>query len=637
MRQKECVGAEIPRFRFMRRARNFLSVIDLIFSTLLQREKRRLRLILVVQLFVSVFELVALASTGAVISLAIRASSSQGPGDRVSALLTRINLDNLPLKNLILLLAFFSLFVFVLRSLATLWFTRVSLKYSGEISARLSGELAGFLLSGLSSTRQLKLNPQELAYAVTGGSVRLLSGMLGAATLLTADIILLSVVLVGLFLVDAASTSIMLAYFAVLATVMHLLTIKKNRVSSRRSTETNLDSSHFFLETLALYREFNLRNLIPERVQKFSQYRITFSRFQAYLQLLPLLSKYVLELGIIVGITFISLIQLLEFDFARSSATLALFLIAGSRLAPSVFRLQQNFGSILGTLESTQATQTLIRFYNDWEKNVELDILRSVSEETRIKSFNLEPNPDYSSKGVTLEVFGLYFDFNQIPSLEFREREMLLKDLSFFLKPNSLNALIGKSGIGKSTLADIIIGARQPFQGQILMDGISNTSFIRSRPGKVSFVPQNPILLDGSLRFNVALKEEVTELEEKWIEKLLNDLGLGELHRSLPQGLRTSFNFGNRQLSGGQLQRLALARAMFTKPRLLVVDEYTSALDAESEARVTEFVQESARLCTVLIITHRYKSIVNCTNYLVLKSGQLWSFSDLDEAREFLG
>lgn len=622
--------------KFLRQIKNFLIVISLVVSVLQRREKINLRLILMGQLLASILELVAIASTGAVISLVIRFADNQGPGDRVNFILSTLKLNNLSVQSLLLVMSLFALFIFVLRTFISIWFTRKSLLFSGEISARLSGVLAEFVLSGSAKTNRLNFNQQELAYAVTGGSVRLISGMIGSVALFAADTFLLSVVLLGLFLVDPASTSVMLVYFTALATLLHLLTNKRHRLSSRRSTETNLDSSHFFLETLSLYREFNLRDMIPTRIQTFSQYRITFSRFQAYLQVIPILSKYVVELGLIIGITFISLTQLLEFDFARSSATLALFVIAGSRLAPSVFRMQQNFSSILSTLESTHITQVLIASYKSSRLNPQFENLPNSYHMASVEAMSIDSIVRPFSGGIELKALDLHFAFDKKIGFEASKQEFLFANLSFSLKENTLNALIGKSGVGKSTLADLIIGAKTPSAGQVLMNGVSNTTFIKSFPGKVSFVPQNPVLLEGTLMFNVALKAEITDLEERRITTLIDELGLGDLYDSFTEKLQTKFSFGNRQLSGGQLQRLALARAMFTQPGLLVVDEYTSALDAESESRVTEFVREAAKLCTVLIITHRYRSILNCSQYLVLKSGQMSSFSELREAQERL-
>jgi ABC-type bacteriocin/lantibiotic exporter with double-glycine peptidase domain len=203
------------------------------------------------------------------------------------------------------------------------------------------------------------------------------------------------------------------------------------------------------------------------------------------------------------------------------------------------------------------------------------------------------------------------------------------------LSSNTVNALMGKSGSGKSTLADLIIGAREGFKGQIFLNDCSNIAFITKNPGVVAFVPQNPVLLQGSFRFNIALKENLTIEDEKWINSLLSKLALDDLLSSLGEGLDSEFSFGGRHLSGGQLQRVALARALFTKPRLLIVDEYTSALDDFTEDIVTQVVQEISVSCTVLVISHRKRTIFNCENFFVIKDGSISQFDTFEDASHF--
>ena len=194
---------------------------------------------------------------------------------------------------------------------------------------------------------------------------------------------------------------------------------------------------------------------------------------------------------------------------------------------------------------------------------------------------------------------------------------------------------MGRSGSGKSTLVDLIIGARAGYKGQILLDEYRNTHFIAQNPGAVSFVPQSPVLLQGSLIFNIALKESLTHEDEIEVTELLNRLALDDLLSDLGDGLYSEFSFGGRHLSGGQLQRLSLARALFTKPRLLIVDEYTSALDETTESVVSQVVKEISESCTVLVISHRTKTIFDCENFFVIKECSIRQFDALESALHF--
>ena len=617
--------------------RAVFKVIRMILALTNSSEKRILSIIFAGQILTSFIELVALAVVGATISLIIRTTDGQSPGDRVSRILSTLHLESVSIPHLILIFSTLSLLFFVIRTVVSVLFAKQSLKFAGHISAKLSRKLVEHFLADINILKRFKYNQQEISFAVTGGSVRLVQGTLGSITLLSADLFLLIIVISGLFFVDIESTLFMLLYFTIIAVILHRITNARLRLSSRRTTETNLDSSNFFLETLVLYRELNLRNMIQSRLERFSNYRESFAQFQAYIQFLPLLSKYILEIGVILGISAIALVQVLEFDFSRSAATLGLFVVAGSRLAPGIFRLQQNLSSLFGTHDATKVTQVLL---SDYLQNISLDISVDTNQEGKRQSINFPPAEVKKLTPYTgsfLKVQNLGFSFLDFSENRVVNEHSVLKDINFSLMPNTITALIGKSGEGKSTLIDLIIGAKKPSKGIILIDGIQNMDFIRTHPGSVGFVPQTPEILQGSLAFNISLKEKITQAERKRIEDILIALELKELLQGLPEGIDTKLNFGNKVLSGGQLQRLSLARAVFTFPTLLIVDEYTSALDEASEKVVSSFVREISSKCTVLIITHRVSTMDNCDKFLVLAEGNCREFDSLEVARKNLG
>jgi ABC-type multidrug transport system fused ATPase/permease subunit len=607
----------------------------MIFSILTPTEKTRLALITLSQFLVSILELIALAATGAVVSLAIRSNDGTGPGDRVQFLLSIINLDNMPAIKLVFIFSVIALLLFTIRTLVSIWFVKHALRFSGAVAARMSAQLSDHYISDLSGKRNLQFNQQEIAYAVTGGSVRLISGTLGTLNMLVADGFLLLIVSGGLLVIDPFSTLIMFFYFLIIVFTMHFFTSLKLRVNSRQGTELSIDSSHYFLETALLFREFKLRSLLTERLSRFANYRESFAKSQAYIQFLPTISKYVLEIALIFGISVISLVQVLNFDVARSFPTLALFIIAASRLAPGIFRLQHNYASFLGAFESTRTTQLILR-----------DLIKT---SPNVKKIDLVTNPEASpanyrvdtianklqERGIQVSIRNLDFSFSDLGFNGMKRTTSLLRGVNLSLSSNTVNALMGKSGSGKSTLADLIIGVREGFEGEIFLNDCSNVAFITKNPGMVAFVPQNPVLLQGSFRFNIALRENLTIEDDTWINSLLSKLALDDLLSSLGEGLDSEFSFGGRHLSGGQLQRVSLARALFTRPRLLIVDEYTSALDDFTEDIVTQMVQDISASCTVLVISHRKRTIFNCENFYVIKDGSISQFDAFEDASHF--
>ncbi|KAI9172669.1 ABC transporter 1 [Paramyrothecium foliicola] len=200
----------------------------------------------------------------------------------------------------------------------------------------------------------------------------------------------------------------------------------------------------------------------------------------------------------------------------------------------------------------------------------------------------------------------------------------ILDDVSFTLPPNRFCGLVGPSGAGKSTIMSLVQRLYSPTSGEVLIDdqdiGKQSVSF----RDNIAIVPQEPALFDGSVRFNVGLGalpgHEATDEEIKEACRLAN---IDEVIESLPDGYDTECGPAATRLSGGQRQRLAIARALVRKPRLLLLDESTSALDAASEAALQEGLERASRGTTVLAITHRLYSIQKADVIFVVEGGQI--------------
>ena len=198
---------------------------------------------------------------------------------------------------------------------------------------------------------------------------------------------------------------------------------------------------------------------------------------------------------------------------------------------------------------------------------------------------------------------------------------LALKDVTMHLPARSTTVIMGPSGSGKSTLADVLMGLLQPNRGLILIDGIrlDGPDRIRWRQS-VSYVPQEIILYAGTVRDNLSrMKPDATEAE---IEAALAAAS-AEFVYTLPQGIDTQIGDGAHGLSGGEKQRLALARGLLRRPSLLVLDEITSALDEENEARICESLVKLAGQMTIVILGHRSAFLKIADQVLHLQNGEL--------------
>ncbi|KAF4472711.1 leptomycin b resistance pmd1 [Fusarium albosuccineum] len=245
---------------------------------------------------------------------------------------------------------------------------------------------------------------------------------------------------------------------------------------------------------------------------------------------------------------------------------------------------------------------------------------------------SVSPKDNQSRGGARVTFKNVSFAYPSRPDVT------ILDNVSFTLPPNQFCGLVGPSGAGKSTIMNIVQRLYEPTAGSVLIDDQDITKLSTSFRDTIALVPQDPALFDGSVRFNVALGappgHEATDAE---IEEACRLANIHDVIVGLPDGYDTECGPSASRLSGGQRQRVAIARALVRRPRLLLLDESTSALDAASEAALQEGLERASRGTTVLAITHRLHTVQKADVIFVVEGGQIVDsgrHSQLMERRE---
>ena len=211
--------------------------------------------------------------------------------------------------------------------------------------------------------------------------------------------------------------------------------------------------------------------------------------------------------------------------------------------------------------------------------------------------------------------------------------EEVLKDICFELPYGSVTALVGPSGAGKSTTADLLLGLLSPTKGEILVDGTPLTGDgLNGWCETIGYIPQEPLILNATVRENLS-RFHPHASEEEMIEALKRSLAWPFVEK-LPEGLDTVLGDKGTRISGGERQRIVLARVLMGKPKLIILDEATSALDYESESFVRETIRSLQGETTVLIIAHRMATIRGADRAIVLLNGQIAEQGSLQELLE---
>ncbi len=232
------------------------------------------------------------------------------------------------------------------------------------------------------------------------------------------------------------------------------------------------------------------------------------------------------------------------------------------------------------------------------------------------------PDIEQNEGGKTVDAVRGEFEFRNVSFRYDPDAECALRDFSLHVKPGETIALVGASGAGKSTVAQLVIGFIRPTEGEILLDGVDmNGLDLRTYRRFISVVTQETILFDGSIRDNIAYG--IPDAKDRDIFRAVKFASLEPLIDSLPEGLDTRIKENGSRLSGGQRQRIAIARALMRDPRVLILDEATSALDVDSESEIKAALEQLMKGRTSFVVAHRLSTIQNADRIVVLGGGRI--------------
>ncbi len=341
------------------------------------------------------------------------------------------------------------------------------------------------------------------------------------------------------------------------------------------------------------------------------------SRFHSF-QILPRIVIEALLITFVVGFVSLSLLYLSRAESLVS--VLGIFAIASIRIVPSASQLIFSVGLLRNN------KPTLERLYLDLK---ELE----VSEYPMLSRKEGERRKKSGGKGDITE------SFQRLDSgtLTFQDK-VVIDDISYTYPGASFNALanisltinrgesialVGKSGAGKTTLVDVILGLLIPQSGDIRVDGFSIYQNVRSWQNLVGYIPQSIFLTDDTIARNIAFGVPDSQIDPQRLDRAIRSAQLTELIEQLPDGVQTMVGERGVLLSGGQRQRIGIARALYHEREILVLDEATSALDNETESLISEALRELGGTKTMIIIAHRLTTVEHCDRIYVMEKGRI--------------
>ena len=575
------------------------------------RDRRKLGLVVAIQIFLSGLDLFGVALIGVVSALAITGVSGQVTGNRVGAVLEFMRLDSYTFETQVAILGATAGVTLIGRTFMSVLFYRKSLFFLANKSAIISGALTSRVLAQPLLDLQ-KRTSQETLYAITGGVSTLVMSVLGTLVMLASDLSLVFVMAVGLIVVDPGTAVGSFIFFTCIAIILFKLSSTRVKLLGEKSAHIAIRGNELMIEVLSNYRESIVRNRRAYYAKEFRLNRLSAARYSAESSFIPSISKYVLESAVILGALILSASQFILQDARHAVATLAIFLAAGSRVAPAILRIQQGFLQIKGAAGSVNRTLELADEVAQIPIAIESDPNLSLGEHLNFVAELQFQNVSFSYPG------------NQNP---------ILTNVNFEVSPGQLIAFVGPSGAGKTTLVDLLLGLLKPDSGTIILSKVPPREAIENSPGAIAYVPQDVAIAIGTVRENIALGFPSEFATDERIYKALKISHLETFVDSLENKADTQVGERGTKLSGGQRQRLGIARALFTNPKLLVLDEATSSLDAETEASVSNAIQSLRGGTTILMIAHRLATVRTADLVVYIADGQILAQGTFTEVR----
>ena len=581
-------------------------------SLLVLNSSDRIRVVIVmgIQIFLGLLDLLGVAVIGLLAALSLNGVQSRPPGDRVSSFLRFVGLINEPFQTQAAALGIAASIILVLRTLISIFLTRKVLFFLSRRGAAVSSDLMKKLMSQPLVTIQKKTLYQNL-YAITAGVSNVTLGILGTAVVLVADISLLVIMAVGLLVVDPTMALSTVVFFSIVGFGLYKLMHQKAGELGLKETELNIQSNEKISEVLSSYRESVVRNRRDYYAREIGELRFKLADTLAELSFMPNVSKYVIESSVVLGALAISGAQFIIQDAGRAVATLAIFLAAGTRIAPAVLRVQQGSMQIRRSLGAASPT---------------LDLIESLKD---------APDIEPSSDVINVLHPGFIPEIN-VKDVSFtypNSTSPAIQNANLRIAPGTLTAVVGPSGAGKTTLIDLILGVLDPDLGEVSISGMRASAISKIWPGSVSYVPQDVIIANGTIRSNITLGFPE---ESGTVEMIMDAIRISQLDsylENLPEKENSKVGDRGAGMSGGQRQRLGIARALFTKPKLLVLDEATSSLDGETEANVSAAIRALKGNVTVILIAHRLSTVREADQVVYLEDGKILATGTFEEVR----
>jgi ABC-type multidrug transport system fused ATPase/permease subunit len=505
--------------------------------------------------------------------------------------------------------ALFVFIVFLSKAVISILITLYLAKSLSEYEARSAREIVRISF-GRGLSHYNRSSREQVQFAVQEGSPSAFSGILNAFSSIVSESLLFVLIFIAFTIVSPVVALSALLYFGALGYLMSKVFGKSLQKSGERQADSSIRANAAVRDLSELVREATVSRRINWFLDRIYESRRIVARNYAQQYVLMGLPRYLIETSLLLAVAVFVIYQGLSGNVVESAATIGVFLVGGLRLTAALLPLQ---GAVLQLRQAKPFAEKALEI---------LELAKDPTWDEPPKSKGESKNVGDGPIGVVLKEVCFEYPGRSIPALQ---------DVSLEVFPGAQAALIGDSGSGKSTLADLILGLIMPTSGSVLLNGVSSKANLDYRAQEVSYVPQKPGIIAGSILDNITLGLDSEKVDDSRLQYALAKSSLQSVIENLEGGLNYDLGNNKDSLSGGQLQRIGIARALYSRPKLMILDEATSGLDAESEFEITQAMDSLRGEVTVILIAHRLNTVKKSDPVFLVEEGRIVAFGNFEE------
>lgn len=459
----------------------------------------------------------------------------------------------------------------------------------------------------------------QLTRNVAAESNRVAAQIIDPLMQMNAKVIMVIFMMIAIFIFNPTIAVVIFSIVATAYFVLYKLVQLHLARSGRQISDAHVQRFKLMSEGFGGIKDILLLGCQTDFTLRFERSGEKFTRGLSKIQILRQVPRYFIELIAFSSIIFLVLylVKRYQGDLGVILPILSVYALAGFKLLPALQQIYSSMALIKGAMASFEAIR------QDLYDSVRLEY----KQKGRNGSSNFERGEQLPFKRA-IELKGVSFTYPN-------KQEPAIQNVNIHISVNQVIGIVGASGAGKSTIIDLLLGLIQPELGALVVDGQTITKkTIRSWQNSIGYVPQSIFLSNASIQENIAFGLPVAEIDSERICQAIKLSHLDEMIKQLPDGVETTVGERGIQLSGGQVQRIGIARALYHDADVLIFDEATSALDGITEKHIMDAIHDFSEKKTIILIAHRLKTVQKCDIIYLLEKGSIVDHGTFDELKK---